>query len=716
MYGGTIKVLLKDNDYIYAAGEIIKKIIKYNKDDLSYVSESEQFDNDITALSINIKPNDSFETKLNLISDYKQYYKYYNINPGTDANWTRDDINNLRLGFSWTGKYHDIFNITVVRPVTNTDINECVPTPEDYVNVNIINKKMARTNKYIKTSNTSYKRDEYFLPNLKKTYVYYATGTSNTIYRVNEDGTNKISKNLYTTICKIMRYDNNLLVICHDRICILDVDLNILDTVSIPIVIRNAVYDNDYIYLIADEIIQKRDINTLNLIASADIPYGWNPYYLSQHTVDDNYLYVVVDDWLNETGMKILQYNKNTLSLVRSTSVSNVTFRALCSDNTYLYVSIRILIEGVYKYFFRKYKCSNLSTVSTTSYNDKYATRNLIIRDDNLFYAAYKNGPAIYILNKNFGEVTKSISTQTGCLYVDNMQITDRYIYINTLNNPERGIYKYLDINNYPKIKPSLIEDYGIRTPIFIYEDVEEQTSEINKIELVYASSREGTKVTSKAYHKPFIKIGSNIYYGDEATETSDLMSVYRYTFEKNPETDDNWIWNDVNNLRIGWAGKAYISGSDKGYPRCHNLYMLIYTDIYQVKQKCSVNDLQLDVTYYKDFDCDISNPQEISTDYERNINIINFWSGDREVYDLCRTGRSIILSGMIWDKCIDNRDCDEIIKDIKRLAMYKKKIKITDLNYDEFNNYFHILSVGFKHISEYPNVYEYIIEMEYDE
>ena len=51
-YGGTIRALAIDDDYVYAGGFDIQRVRKYRKSDMSYVAESLDYGGTIYALAI----------------------------------------------------------------------------------------------------------------------------------------------------------------------------------------------------------------------------------------------------------------------------------------------------------------------------------------------------------------------------------------------------------------------------------------------------------------------------------------------------------------------------------------------------------------------------------------------------------------------------------------------------------------------------------------
>ena len=105
--------------------------------------------------------------------------------------------------------------------------------------------------------------------------------------------------------------------------------------------------------------------------------------------------------------------------------------------------------------------------------------------------------------------------------------------------------------------------------------------------------------------------------------------------------------------------------------------------------------------------------PQEISTNHDRNINMINFWNGEREVYDVNRSGKSMVLTGEITDGNPDvTNACDQIIC-VRDMVRDGTTITISGLNPVYFNGEYRINSFGWKKIVEKPENYEWVLELE---
>lgn len=124
--------------------------------------------------------------------------------------------------------------------------------------------------------------------------------------------------------------------------------------------------------------------------------------------------------------------------------------------------------------------------------------------------------------------------------------------------------------------------------------------------------------------------------------------------------------------------------------------------------------------TYPTLITCSLTSPEIISGNHNVETKALNFWSGNREVYAIGRTSKRTILSGKIWDYCVDGvSQCSLIINCIRNLAKTAASVQlpvlINGLYYTELNTFYNIISFDWTHIQELPlNVYEWKIELEF--
>jgi len=117
---------------------------------------------------------------------------------------------------------------------------------------------------------------------------------------------------------------------------------------------------------------------------------------------------------------------------------------------------------------------------------------------------------------------------------------------------------------------------------------------------------------------------------------------------------------------------------------------------------------LYVKINYNEEVDCTPNKPEQISTNHARNIKMLNFWNGTREVYDLNRSGKSMTLTGGENGSTA----CDTIIC-IRNMARDGNIITISELSPTYFNGEYRIRSFGWNEISEKPSHFKWILEVE---
>ena len=133
-------------------------------------------------------------------------------------------------------------------------------------------------------------------------------------------------------------------------------------------------------------------------------------------------------------------------------------------------------------------------------------------------------------------------------------------------------------------------------------------------------------------------------------------------------------------------------------------------------RQELYLSSLYLEVDYTSDTTtCTLNKPETISTNHNRNIKMFNFWNGSREVYDLNRSGKSIVLKGMEFEQGgICDVDCPcERITCIRDMAKNGAVVTLAGLGFAAFNGEYRITQFGWNETSERPQVYEWILSLQ---
>jgi hypothetical protein len=141
---------------------------------------------------------------------------------------------------------------------------------------------------------------------------------------------------------------------------------------------------------------------------------------------------------------------------------------------------------------------------------------------------------------------------------------------------------------------------------------------------------------------KEVIKIGGVEYRNPTSHSTEYTWKTYSYSWAQNPNTLANWTWLEVANTQIGVEMQ--------GMNCCTQVYAIVsYTDT--VYPDVRLTQSYAKVVYDSTVVCHLPKPDHVSTNHARNVKMLNFWNGEREVYDLNRSGKSMVLTGEITDR-----------------------------------------------------------------
>lgn len=237
------------------------------------------------------------------------------------------------------------------------------------------------------------------------------------------------------------------------------------------------------------------------------------------------------------------------------------------------------------------------------------------------------------------------------------------------------------------------------------------ETGSISKIVVfawVYAyDSRNGQAVTA-------IKIGGNTYYGTNPEQNNYCWKLISTEYALNPDTSAAWTWTNIDDLQ---GGVRLVEPYEiDGYDVCTQVYVAVY-HTEQISPQIRTTQCYAKINYTPpDTECTLSKPEEISVNHSMNIKMLNFWNGTREVYSLNRSGKSMVLTGSEYqsDTCDSACPCEHITC-MRDMGKDGSTITISGLR-SLFNGDFKIRSFGWKHISEKPEYYEWILELEYND
>ena len=229
------------------------------------------------------------------------------------------------------------------------------------------------------------------------------------------------------------------------------------------------------------------------------------------------------------------------------------------------------------------------------------------------------------------------------------------------------------------------------------------ETGTISKIVLFYVAQSAGGETPQTCKVRSRIRTGGIEYNGTENTLTFPYQ-IYSDEWILNPDTSIAWTWDDIDALECGidlYYGTGFV-------PRCQQLYLVVhYTrqvepEIRTTQCYAKVNSSPSDTV------CELNFPEEVSTNHSRNVKMMNMWNGNREVYDLNRSGKSMLLTGKEIGVAATQR-----IKCVRNMGIVGTDIVIDDFSFDAFNGTYKIKSFGWDIISKSPTVYSWILELE---
>lgn len=235
------------------------------------------------------------------------------------------------------------------------------------------------------------------------------------------------------------------------------------------------------------------------------------------------------------------------------------------------------------------------------------------------------------------------------------------------------------------------------------FENISSATGTIVSVTVTLVEKKCGTG-SSSARH--LIKVNGTKYTSALNHSPDDTAwNSYSATWTENPNTSTAWTISDINSIQ---AGVRRTGG-------CFDVTQCFITVKYETAS--TINEIRCRrcvavVDYTGTTNCYLNKPQEISLDHDRNVKMINFWNGSREVYDLNRSGESVMLTGMefVTSSCTDP---SARINCVRTMAKNNEKITISDIGMDIFNKDYYIRSFGWDLISKSPLVYRWQLELE---
>ena len=177
----------------------------------------------------------------------------------------------------------------------------------------------------------------------------------------------------------------------------------------------------------------------------------------------------------------------------------------------------------------------------------------------------------------------------------------------------------------------------------------------------------------------------------------------YAWSYINSSDTGIAWTWGEIDSLEIGIGHQTDLPGGEGRTTQ--NYAIVYYTQFSSPQIRCTQSYCR--VNYDTSATCTVDKPETISTNHARNVKMLNFWSGDREVYDLNRSGKSMVMNGIFYENACTDLSC------LRDMALNGNTITISNLGQTCYEGDYRIRSVGWEEISKTPEVFRWILELE---
>jgi len=210
-------------------------------------------------------------------------------------------------------------------------------------------------------------------------------------------------------------------------------------------------------------------------------------------------------------------------------------------------------------------------------------------------------------------------------------------------------------------------------------------------------------EVNTNAEAQAVIKTGGS-EYGEGLHDISNIWTTYSHTWNVNPSTGTAWSWAQIDALQIGVELK-----NTTGWIHCTQVYAVVNYYL-EISPEIRTTQVYCRINYDSQVTCTLNKPQEVSVDHDRNIKMLNFWSGNRVVYDIGRSKKTMVLTGTQYGPSA----CTAVTC-VKEIAKFGNEVTTNGIGGD-FDDTFRIISFGWKYISLKPMICDWILELEYAE
>ena len=183
-------------------------------------------------------------------------------------------------------------------------------------------------------------------------------------------------------------------------------------------------------------------------------------------------------------------------------------------------------------------------------------------------------------------------------------------------------------------------------------------------------------------------------------------------TYTTNP-TGGAWTWANIDDLEI-YIEIINPGGSGVEYHYVTQAYVTINYHTTDESTNIQVSQVYAEVGYTPSTTtCYLNMPSEISSNHTRNTKMFNFWNGEREVYDHSRSGKSLVLTGKEWyNPSTCTNPCSRITC-VRNMGRNGASVTLDGFSFGLWAGTYKIKQFGWQKISNRPEVYDWILELE---
>lgn len=239
-------------------------------------------------------------------------------------------------------------------------------------------------------------------------------------------------------------------------------------------------------------------------------------------------------------------------------------------------------------------------------------------------------------------------------------------------------------------------------------------TGTINSVTIFFWAKDDNVGVADRTFYaRAGIRLGGTSYMAStEYGLPDDDYVLYSNTWTSSP-TDDvtPFTWTDIDNMEIG-VYMRYHAGTGENNARFTQVYMVVNHDELSQNTEIRTTQVYAKVNYTPSSStCYLNKPHTYTFTHTREIKALNFWGGDREVYDLRKAGNTLAIEGSEYDTT--DSTATTRLECIRDMADNGDDIEISGFTDTNINGSWLIRNFSYAQDSTNPNLWNYSMECE---